>query len=135
MIGLHLPTFAGWICAVAGLLFVVSSAHGMAAPRPWLEWVERRFAYVVRMRFVGGALLLLAGGSLFFLPADGTLIAKLALAGLTILCIVAVGLLALQDHLRHLLIATAEQNDIVVRIIASLITLAGIAMLVLPFLK
>ena len=86
MVTLHTPTLAGWICAVAGILFVVVSMHGISAPRPWLEWTERRFAYAMRLRFVGGGLLLLAGGAIFLLPADGSLVAQLALGALPIFC-------------------------------------------------
>jgi len=133
MVTLHTPTLAGWICAVAGILFVVVSMHGISAPRPWLEWTERRFAYAMRLRFVGGGLLLLAGGAIFLLPADGSLVAQLALGALTIFCIAAFGLLAAQNLARHLVIAVAEQNDIVVRILAGLITMSGIALATVPF--
>jgi hypothetical protein len=78
-------------------------------------------------------LLLLAGGAIFLLPADGSLVAQLALGALTIFCIAAFGLLAAQNLARHLVIAVAEQNDIVVRILAGLITMSGIALATVPF--
>lgn len=123
----------GWTVFTTGLLIVSYRLHGIDAPRAWVEWIERQFVYAINLRFIGGILLVAAvvlgyaGGMsedlLGFLFA--LCIAALAIAGL--------GLLLLQNHLRHIIFATAESSDAMIRWTSVAIVLVGLLLMLAPF--
>lgn len=118
---------------LSGALILLGHLRGIDEPRLWIERIERRFAYGVRMRFVGGLLFALsiaawwatAGGAGLLLPVTRLVLAYLSIAG--------AAMLVAQNLARHLVIAVAEQNDLSIRLLAGLLVLLGLSLVVLPF--
>ncbi len=131
---IHIPTdLLSAVAILSGVLILLAHMRGIDEPRPWIERIERRFAYGVRMRFVGGLLFAFAiaawwatlGGSGALLPLTRLVLVYIGVAG--------AAMLIAQNLARHLVIAVAEQNDISIRLLAGLLVLLGVALLVLPF--
>jgi hypothetical protein len=130
---LHFPQgVIGWTVSAFGLLVVAYRLHGVDAPRTWIEGLERQFTYMIQLRFLGGILLLLGAAPLFFAQPDGPL-GVLFLIATAVAMLVGFGLLLFQNHVRSLVIATAEGKDMNIRIVSIIITLLGLGFMVAPF--
>jgi uncharacterized membrane protein len=130
---MHFPsTIASWSVFGFGLLLVAFRIHGIDAPRTWIEWVERRFIYMMALRFVGAILLVLAITVLLVAIPQG-LLAPLFYTGMAALALAGFGLLFVQNHVRLLLFATAESTDMKIRVSSAILTLIGLGFMVAPF--
>ena len=131
----HLPQgLIGWVTVWCGLVIVAVHARGIDAPRSWIEWIERRFAYSMRMRFIGGAQFALAATAWWLLRAETGATIRVARPAIGVIALAGLAMFIAQNPARHLVIAVAEQDDILVRTLAILATLAGVALIVMPFL-
>lgn len=122
---------AGWTVAAAGLLLIALRAYGAWRPRTWAEWTERQFVHAWELRVLGA--LLLAAALILAILAEfpqGLLrwIFPVVIAATGLL---GTGLLLLQNHVRHLVLATAEGSDAGIRVGSVLVILLGLLMIAL----
>lgn len=133
-LSLHIPQdVAAWAVFVFGALLVAYRIHGIDAPRSWIEWVERRFTYAMNLRFFGGFLLLAVIAALYLGRPTGAILSFMFIAGMSVLALVGLCLLLLQNHLRSLILATAEGSDRGIRLMSILLTLLGLGCMLAPF--
>jgi hypothetical protein len=125
----------GWTVFATGLLVVAYRIHGIDAPRSWIEWVERQFTYIVKLRFFGGILVVaaLALAYLGGMPKSPNLLAMVFWLSLILLFALGFGLLVLQNHVRHLVLASAESSDVKLRIASIIVVLISLGWLLAPF--
>ncbi len=123
----------GWTVFATGLLIVSYRIHGIDAPRQWVEWIERQFVYAINLRFLGGILLAVAIGLVYIGGMSQDLLGLLFLLSVALLAIVGIGLLLLQNHLRHIIFATAESSDAMIRWMSVGIVVAGLGLMLAPF--
>jgi hypothetical protein len=123
----------GWSVFATGLLIVAYRIHGIDAPRVWVETMERQFTYGMRLRYVGGILLAAALALTYFGGFPTSLLGRIFTVCVTVIGIVGMCLLFLQNHLRHLLLASAEGSDNMLRIVSIVIVLIGLGLMVAPF--
>jgi len=101
----------GWTVFGFGLLLTAYRAWAIFDPRQWIEWLERRFAYEVNLRFIGvfplGMAVILYSNATF----TGGFVNVLFALSLLTLFLVGLGLAATPNHVRHLIMATAEAED------------------------
>lgn len=130
----HFPAgLASWISVACGVAIILAYMRGIDEPRPWIEWIERRFAYSVRMRFIGGVQFALALLGWWLVRFEMSTVGRLTQFALIIVGFSGLAMLAAQNPARHLAIALAEQNDWVIRTVAIAVTLLGLALVVAPF--
>lgn len=105
-----------------GLGMVLLRSYGIARPRQWVEWAERRFVDSRLLRGIG-AILLIAALAFWSLAHERTPLLVLSLALWT-----AAGLLLafFQNHLRMLILATAESSDSRIRVASAAWAAAGL---------
>ena len=133
-LSLHIPQdIAAWAVFVFGMFLVAYRIHGIDAPRSWIEWVERQFTYAMNLRFYGGFLLLAVIAVLYFGRPTGTILSFLFIAGMSVLALVGLCLLLLLNHLRSLIVATAEGSDRGIRLMSVFLTLLGLGCMLAPF--
>jgi hypothetical protein len=123
----------GWTVFGTGLLLTLYRVHGIDAPRAWVEWVERQFAYAINLRFVGGILLIAAGVLGYFGGRQETILGTLFMFCIAILALVGLGLLLLQNHVRHIIFASAESSDTMLRITSIIFVLIAMGIAIAPF--
>jgi hypothetical protein len=125
----------GWTVFATGLLVVAYRIHGIDAPRSWIEWVERQFTYIVKLRFFGGILVVaaLALAYLGGMPKSPNLLVMVFWLSLILLFALGFGLLVLQNHVRHLVLASAESSDVKLRIASIIVVLISLGWLLAPF--
>src|SRR3989344_7248558 len=126
----------GWTIFLTGLLIVAYRVHGIDAPRHWIEWVERQFTYIVKLRFVGGILLAIALATGYFggiAKPSPSISYLLFVICILVLAWVGMGLLVFQNHIRHIVFATAESSDRMIQISSVVIVLAGLCIALAPF--
>jgi uncharacterized protein YjeT (DUF2065 family) len=134
MIGLHFPQgLHGWTVFATGILLIAYRIRGIDAPRAWAEWIERQFAYAINLRFIGGILLIIAALLGYYGSPTRTLLGLLFAISVAVLGVAGLALLFFQNHARHMVIATAESSDMVLRIASILTVVVGFAFVLLPF--
>jgi hypothetical protein len=130
---MHLPQgIAGWGVFATGLVVIAYRIHGIDAPRAWIEWVERRFVYATNVRAVGLVFLVIAALLGYFGKPVGA-IAPFFRASVALLSLVALLLIVLQNHARHIALATAEASDAKIRIGSVIVTLLGLGLALCAF--
>jgi hypothetical protein len=122
-----------WTIFVTGLVIVAYRVHGIDAPRAWVEWLERQFIHAVNLRFIGGILLAAALALGYLGGTAQTLMGTIFMLCIALLAIIGLGLLLLQNHLRHIIFATAESSDSMIRWSSVAIVLVGLALMAAPF--
>lgn len=124
----------GWGVFAVGLLIVTYRVRGIDNPRGWIEWIERQFTYAVNLRFLGGIMLAFALALGYFggFPQDA--LGWIFAVSMLIIAVVATGLLLMQNHLRHIVFATAESSDAMIRSMSVIIVLIGLGLMAAPFL-
>jgi|GEM_PF-4113788 len=136
MVSIHFPEgLVGWTIFAAGLLLVAYRIRGIDAPRTWIEWVERQFTYAINLRFIGAMIIILIAPVMYLRwdsDASAILVNTFRVSSLLIL-LTGFGLLAFQNHTRHLLFATAESSDKNIRISSGALVIIGTSMMLLPF--
>jgi uncharacterized protein YjeT (DUF2065 family) len=134
---LHIPTgIMGWTIFATGLLIVSYRIHGIDSPRPWVETVERQFVHMTNLRLFGALAIIIALALAFFggaLAGVYGIIGTLFVMSLAILLLVGLGLLAFQNTLRHIVFATAEASDAIIRGMSVVIVLIGLGFMLAPF--
>ncbi len=124
---------SGWTTFLFGLAIIAYRIHGIDNPRAWIEWLERRFVNVRLLQFLGALLLTVL---LFIVtygePSQGVL-GWLFISSCAAMFTVGVSLILAVNHLRHLVLATAEASDEHVRIVSIVITLIGLLWALLPW--
>ena len=126
-------SFIGWSVFTTGLLIVAYRIHGIDGPRAWIEWIERQFTYSTNLRIIGAVFLLVAITLGFFGGLQAGIIGNLFVFCVTILGLVGLSLLVLQNHARHVIFATAESSDLKIRISSVIIVLIGMGLMIAPF--
>lgn len=130
----HLPQGVhGWTIFATGLLIVAYRVHGIDSPRAWIEWLERQFTGRRPLQLTGGIVVLAAFTLAWFAqPQSGILWWLFAFSvGLFILC--GIGLVAAQNQVRMMVVATAEAADKTIRISSIAITLLGLLWALAPW--
>jgi len=131
---MHLPQgIQGWAVFLTGLLIIAYRIHGIDAPRTWVEWLERQFAYTINLRFIGGITLAIALVLAYFGGTGQTMVGLLFLASVAMLALVGLGLLVFQNHVRLFIVASAEGSDMTLRVTSVLIVLAALVWALVPF--
>jgi hypothetical protein len=131
---MHLPQgIMGWTVFATGLMLTLYRVHGIDAPRSWVEWVERQFTYIINLRFVGGILLIAAGTLGYLGGRSETLLGLLFMLCIAILALTGIGLLLLQNHMRHIIFASAESSDTMLRVSSIIFVLVAMALAIAPF--
>lgn len=131
---MHLPQgIMGWTVFATGLLLTLYRVHGIDAPRPWVESVERQFTYIINLRFLGGILLAAAIVLGYFGGRSETLLGLLFMLCIAILALLGFGLLLLQNHVRHFIFASAESSDAMLRITSIIFVVVTMCVTLAPF--
>jgi uncharacterized protein YjeT (DUF2065 family) len=117
-----------WFVAIVGLILVLLRGWGTIKPRAWVETTERRFVESIKLRFIGGIFLAAAIAVSYFGKIEVTLIGGLFFFSVLILGILGFFLAVLQNHLRHMIIASAESSDLKLRIVSIVVVLIGLVM-------
>lgn len=131
----HFPAgLVSWISVACGVTIILAYMRGIDEPRPWIEWIERRFAYSVRMRFIGGTQFALALLGWWLVRFETSTMGRLTQFALVVVALSGFAMLAVQNPARHLAIALAEQNDWAIRAVTIAMTLFGLALVVVPFI-
>lgn len=123
----------GWTVFAVGLLIVAYRVHGIDAPRAWVEWIERQFVYMINLRFIGGIMLAAAIALGYYGGTSQTIIGTLFMFCIVVLAVIGLGLLLLQNHVRHVIFATAEASDAMIRWTSVGIVLLGVGLMFAPF--
>jgi hypothetical protein len=123
----------GWTIFGTGLLLTLYRLHGIDSPRPWVEWIERQFAYAINLRFIGGILIAAVVALGYFGGIQATAMGWLFLGCLVLLGLVGLGLLIFQNHLRHIVFASAEGSDKMLRITSIVVVIIGLGLCLAPF--
>jgi len=132
---LHLPQgIIGWTLFLSGLLIITFRIRGIDAPRQWAESIERMFVYAINLRFLGGVFFAGALTLGYFAGVQQGFLAVLFYLCLLMFLANGIGLLVFQNHLRHLIVASAESSDTKLRIMSIIIILSGLALMLAPFL-
>lgn len=124
-----------WTFGIFGLFLIIVSIWGMKTPRAWIEWIERRFTYTTNLHAIG-LLILLGAGTIYYFAGSLalTLNEALFLLVVEIMATSGLGLLFFQNHLRHIVIATAEWSDLKIKLACIVAILAGLALVALAIL-
>ena len=101
----------GWTVFGFGILIIAYRSWGVFDPRQWIEWVERQFAYETNLRFIGAFPLGIAFLLYRYAELSGTFITTLFALSVMITGLIGLGLVATPNHVRHLVMATAEVED------------------------
>ncbi len=131
---LHVPaSLEEWTVFFTGLLIIAYHIHGIDGPRAWVEYIERRFSSLNYLRY-SGSIMLVAGiiiayyGNLY-----NTIIGALFVMGVFVICVIGFTLLVSPNHIRHLIIATAELDDKWIRISSIILVLLGLLWALAPW--
>ena len=130
----HLPVgIPGWTVFVTGLLIVAYRIHGIDNPRAWAEALEHQFTTKRPLQFLGGLLLIgaLALGWLGIAP--GGALGWLYAFSIGMLALLGLGLAVAQNHLRLLVVATAEAEDKTIRLTSGIIVVTGLLWALAPW--
>ncbi|MBR9701006.1 hypothetical protein GOV11_04030 [Candidatus Woesearchaeota archaeon] len=124
----------GWTIFITGILIMAYRVWGIVQPRPWIEWTERQFAYITDLRYVGIVMAAFAAAAAYWGDTPSGTLGILFVASWVLLVLVGVGLAAVPNHVRLLVIATAESDEIVIRIVSIVIVIIGLLWTVAPWL-
>ena len=123
----------GWTIFITGLLIVGFRIHGIDAPRAWVEWVERQFTYATNLRYIGAVLVIAGAALVYFGGFSSGLLGSLFLICAALLIVIGLSMMLLQNHLRHIVFASAEGSDKMLRIMSIVIVLFGLGLALAPF--
>lgn len=119
----------GWSVFFTGLLIVAYRVHGIDSPREWIGWLEARFTDMRTLQFIGAVLIAMAASLIYHGDLAGWLFAfSVALLG-----IIGFGLLFATNHMRMLVLATAEADDKHIRIVSIVVTIIGMIWMLIPW--
>ena len=130
----HLPSgIPGWTVFLTGLLLIAYRVHGIDAPRAWIEWVEARFTAKRTLQFAGGIIALLGVMLASLSPVPEGFVGWLFVFSIALFVTLGIALAATQNHVRMLVVATAEAEDKQIRIASIVLTVLGLLWALVPW--
>lgn len=127
-------SIAEWTVILTGLLIIALRVWGIKQPRQWIEWAEAQFVHVRSLRVIGITLLLIGISSWILADFPEGFLGALYIFSLGFLIVLGFMFAVTQNHLRLFVMATAESDDKWIRISSIITSLAGILILLVPWL-